>query len=326
MDSILITGGAGFIGSHLVERLLRDGKRVVVLDSFDPYYDPALKRANLRTAAQASGFRLVEGDIRDESLLAGLLSAERFQAVIHLAARAGVRPSIADPATYADVNVTGTIRVLEACRRAGVRRFLFGSSSSVYGDNEKVPFAEDDPVDRPVSPYAATKRAGELIAWNYHRLSGMEVACLRFFTVFGPRQRPEMAIRKFARLIAAGEEVEQYGDGTSARDYTYVSDVVEGVVRALERCRAFHIWNLGGSRTTTLAELVEKIGRGLETRPRIRRRPAQPGDVERTWADVRRARLELSWEPTVNLDRGLELFLQWFRSQGADRHIGKETT
>jgi len=324
MSSILITGGAGFIGSHLTERLLRDGKRVVVLDSFDPFYDPDMKRKNLLAASGEGGFRLVEGDIRDVGLLEALFRSERLDAVIHLAARAGVRPSIQDPATYADVNVTGTIRVLEACRKSGVRRFLFGSSSSVYGDNEKVPFAEDDPVNSPVSPYAATKRAGELISWNYHRLFGMEVACLRFFTVYGPRQRPEMAIRKFARLIAADEEVEQYGDGSSARDYTYVSDVVEGVVRALDRCRAFHIWNLGGSRTTTLSELVEKIGRGLGTRPRIRRLPAQPGDVERTWADVRRARAELSWEPMVDLNRGLGLFLEWFRDHGVNGEARRE--
>ncbi len=326
MDSILITGGAGFIGSHLTERLLADGKRVVVLDSFDPFYDPDMKRQNLLGVSGAAGFRLVEGDIRDGALLDALFRSERFAAVIHLAARAGVRPSIEDPATYADVNVTGTVRVLEACRTSGVRRFLFGSSSSVYGDNEEVPFAEDDPVDHPVSPYAATKRAGELLSWNYHRLFGMEVACLRFFTVYGPRQRPEMAIRKFARLIAAGEEVEQYGDGSSARDYTYVSDIVEGVVRSLDRCRAFHIWNLGGSRTTTLLELVEKIARGLGVRPTIRRLDAQPGDVERTWADVRRARADLSWEPTVDLDRGLGLFLEWFRDQGTGRPLRRETT
>lgn len=217
------------------------------------------------------------------------------------------------------MNLLGTTCLLEACRRHAVGRFLFGSSSSVYGNNRKVPFAESDPVDHPISPYAATKKAGELLAYTFHHLTGTPVACLRFFTVYGPRQRPEMAIHRFARLLAAGSEVEQFGDGSSARDYTFVSDIVEGIVRALDLSRDYHVWNLGGSRTISLLDLVDRIARGLGTSPRVRVLPPQPGDVERTWADVSRARAELGWEPTVDLDRGLELFLEWFRREAAGR-------
>jgi UDP-glucuronate 4-epimerase len=314
-DPILVTGGAGFIGSHLVERLLDERRRVVVLDDFDDYYDPAIKRRNLRRALARPGLHLVEGDIRDEPLLERLFAAERFAAVVHLAARAGVRPSIQDPALYTSVNLDGTTRLLEACRRHGVRRFLFGSSSSVYGNNAKVPFSESDPVDHPISPYAATKRAGELLCHAHHHLFGIEVACLRFFTVYGPRQRPEMAIHRFARQLAAGEAVEQYGDGRSARDYTYVDDIVEAVVLALERCSGYHVWNLGGAQTVSLAVLVEKIAAGLGVAARVRRLPEQPGDVARTWADVARAERDLGWKPAVDIDDGLGRFLDWFRSE-----------
>ena len=315
MESVLVTGGAGFIGSHLVERLLDTGRRVVVLDNFDTFYDPAVKRANLAVASRSDRFRLVEGDIRDTEVLDRLFRSERIDATVHLAARAGVRPSILDPVLYTSVNLDGTTRLLEACRRYEVRRFLFGSSSSVYGNNEKVPFTESDPVDRPISPYAATKKAGELLCHGYHHLFGMKVACLRFFTVYGPRQRPEMAIHKFARVLASGGEVEQFGDGDTARDYTYVSDIVNGILLALDRCSSYHIWNLGGARTVTLKELVEKIARGLEAEPRVRILPSQPGDVERTWADVTSARRDLGWEPRVSLDEGLARFIAWFRQE-----------
>jgi len=315
MDTILVTGGAGFIGSHLTERLLGDGHRVIVLDNFDTFYDPAVKRRNLEAARRHPAFRLVEGDIRDAALLQRILPAEPVHAVIHLAARAGVRPSIADPVLYQSVNLDGTAKLLEACRGAGIGRFVFGSSSSVYGNNVKVPFAEDDPVDHPVSPYAATKKAGELLCYTYHHLFAMKVACLRFFTVYGPRQRPEMAIHKFARLLAEGRAVEQYGDGSSARDYTYVADIVDGIVRALERCEGYHVWNLGGSKATRLDELLEKIASGLGVPLRVDREPMQPGDVDRTWADISRARTELGWSPRLDIDHGLAEFLNWFRSQ-----------
>ena len=317
--SLLVTGGAGFIGSHLVERLLEGGSRVVVLDSFDSFYDPAIKRRNVETAVRHPRYRLVEGDIRDARGVEELFAAERFGTVVHLAARAGVRPSIEEPELYASVNVDGTTTLLEASRRHGVERFVFGSSSSVYGNNDKVPFAESDPADRPISPYGATKKAGEVLCHAFHHLWGMNVACLRFFTVYGPRQRPEMAIHKFARLLAAGRAVELYGDGATARDYTYVSDIVDGIVRALDRCSGYHVWNLGGARTTRLDELVRRIAAGLGVPMHVTHRPAQPGDVERTWADVSRADVELDWRPGVTIDQGLELFLGWFRRQGEGR-------
>jgi UDP-glucuronate 4-epimerase len=319
MEGILVTGGAGFIGSHLCERLLRDGLRVVALDNLDPFYDPEVKRRNLRAAAGSPRFRFVEADIRDGAVLDGILASERIDAVVHLAARAGVRPSLRDPVGYADVNVAGTVSVLDACRRRGVGRFVFGSSSSVYGNNAKVPFSEDDPVDEPVSPYAATKKAGELLVWTYHHLYDLDAACLRFFTVYGPRQRPEMAIHAFARRIAAGDEIEVFGDGSTARDYTYVDDIVEGIVRSIDRCHGYRIWNLGGSRTTTLSDLVDTIARGLGAIPRLRRLPAQPGDVELTWADIARAKGELGWEPTTTLESGIGAFLGWLAAQPAER-------
>jgi UDP-glucuronate 4-epimerase len=318
MDTVLVTGGAGFIGSHLTERLLADGRRVIALDNFDAFYDPAVKRRNLEPVRLHPAFRLVEGDIRDADLLEGVLSSEPIAAVIHLAARAGVRPSIADPVLYQSVNLDGTVKLLEACRRAGIRRFVFGSSSSVYGNNAKVPFAEDDPVDHPVSPYAATKKAGELLCHTYHHLFGMHIACLRFFTVYGPRQRPEMAIHKFARLLAEGRAVEQYGDGSTARDYTYIDDIVEGIVRALARSEGYRIFNLGGSKTTRLDELLHKIAIGLGVPLRVDVEPMQPGDVDRTWADISRAQAELGWSPRLDIDHGLAQFLAWFRRERAE--------
>ncbi len=315
MSRVLVTGGAGFIGSHLAERLLDRGDGVVVLDNFDAFYDPAIKRRNVAAAAGHPAYELVEGDIRDDAALERLFAAQRFDAVVHLAARAGVRPSIAEPALYTSVNLDGTTRLLEACRRHGVTRFVFGSSSSVYGNNKKVPFSEDDPVDHPISPYAATKKAGEVLCHAHHHLFGIRVACLRFFTVYGPRQRPEMAIHKFARLLAEGAEIDQYGDGSSARDYTYVADIVDGILRALDRCAGYHVWNLGGSRTITLRELIEKIAAGLGVPLRVRVLEAQPGDVDRTWADVSRVRRELQWSPRVDLDEGLALFLDWLNKE-----------
>jgi len=313
--AVLVTGGAGFIGSHLVERLLADGRRVVVIDNFDTFYDPQVKRRNVAEASRDPAYRLLEGDIRDTDALDALFGAEPIADVIHLAARAGVRPSIQDPVLYTSVNLDGTTRLLEACRRHGVGRFIFGSSSSVYGNNAKVPFAEEDPVDHPISPYAATKKAGEVLCHAHHHLFGLKTACLRFFTVYGPRQRPEMAIHKFVRLLAAGQEIEQYGDGSSARDYTYISDIVDGIVRAMNCLTSYHIWNLGGSQTITLRELVERLARGLGVPARVRELPQQPGDVDRTWAEVSKAERELDWRPRVELDRGLESFIRWFQQQ-----------
>jgi len=317
--TVLVTGGAGFIGSHLVERLLADGRRVIALDNFDDFYDPGIKRRNISGSLQHDDYRLVEADIRDESAVEAVLGSESVDAVIHLAAKAGVRPSIEQPGLYTSVNLAGTTTLLEACGRHDVKRFVFGSSSSVYGNNDKVPFSEKDPVDRPISPYGATKKAGEVLCYAFHHLTGMKMACLRFFTVFGPRQRPEMAIHKFARLLADGGQVQQFGDGSSERDYTYVGDIVEGIVRSLDRCETYHIWNLGGAHTTKLSELVQKIADGLGVPANVRELPAQPGDVERTWADVSRAEAELGWKPEIPFDRGLALFLEWFEQQRGDR-------
>jgi UDP-glucuronate 4-epimerase len=312
MRRVVITGGAGFIGSHLAERMLRDGFGVVVLDNFDPFYAPEVKERNLAGARGAAGFRLVRGDIRDPSALDDALS-DPVDFVVHLAAKAGVRPSLADPVSYASVNLDGTVQVLEALRRHGVSKLLFGSSSSVYGNNGKVPFSESDPVDEPVSPYAATKRAGELLCHAHHHLHGTDVACLRFFTVYGPRQRPDLAIHSFARAMLEGRTIRMFGDGTNGRDYTYVDDIVDGILLAAERIRGYRIWNLGGSSPVPLAETIRRIADGLGVRPEVLREPMQPGDVDRTWADVSRARDELSWAPRVPFDDGLSRFLDWLR-------------
>lgn len=312
-ERVLVTGGAGFIGSHVSRRLLDQGRRVVVLDNFDPYYEASIKRGNVADVSARPEYRLVEGDIRDASTLDTLFAEERFDGVIHLAARAGVRPSIEDPATYTSVNLVGTTALLEACRAHGVRRFAFGSSSSVYGNNEKVPFSEDDLVDHPISPYAATKKAGEALCHAHHHLFGIAVACLRFFTVYGPSQRPDLAIHKFTRKIDRGETIEQFGDGSSSRDYTYVDDIVRGVIAAFDRMTGFHVWNLGGSNTVRLSELIRLISGALGKEPNIRVLPQQPGDVDRTWADVAKAKADLDWEPTVAIEDGIERFIRWYR-------------
>jgi len=311
--AVLVTGAAGFIGSHTAERLLARGERVIGLDNFDPFYDPALKRANLSAASRDPRFTLVEGDIRDAALLDALFAKEPVRAVIHLAARAGVRPSVEEPALYADVNVRGTTVVLESARRAGVRKVVYASSSSVYGGNTKVPFSEDDPVDHPVSPYAATKKATELVASAYHHLYGIDTIGLRFFTVYGPRQRPEMAIAAFTRRIDEGRPVPVFGDGSALRDYTYIDDIVDGVMGALDRGRGDRVYNLGESETTSLLELVRRIGDALGREPRIEFRPAQPGDVPTTYADIARARRELGYHPAVRVAEGIPRFVAWHR-------------
>jgi UDP-glucuronate 4-epimerase len=312
MAHILLTGGAGFIGSHVCERLLARGDRVTVLDNFNDFYDPALKRAN---AAELRGARIVEGDIRDQALVARLFAEGAFDAVVHLAAMAGVRPSLLDPLHYEDVNVRGTLVLLEAARKSGRPRFVFASSSSVYGDNERVPFRESDDIHKPVSPYAATKRAGELVCFTYHHLYGLPISALRFFTVYGPRQRPEMAIHKFVRAAFSGERVPFYGDGSTRRDYTYIDDIVDGVVRALDRCAGYEIYNLGESATTSLAELVADVGRASGRELQLERLPMQPGDVLITYADVSKARERLGYEPRTPLAQGLRSFVAWYRAR-----------
>jgi len=313
VGTVLVTGAAGFIGSHLSERLVARGDRVVGFDNFNGYYDPAIKRRNVSGLLRGGGFDLVEGDIRDLEAVARALKEHRPDALVHLAAMAGVRPSLEDPVLYHDVNCTGTAVLLHAAQAAGLQRFVFGSSSSVYGGNPKVPFHEDDDVSGPVSPYAATKRANELTCHVFAHLYGMSIACLRFFTVYGPRQRPEMAIHKFVRLLERGEKLPLFGDGRSERDYTYVDDILDGVLKALDRSQGFRIYNLGESRTVSLKELVAAIGRATGREPGVDWQPAQPSDVPRNFADVSRARAELGYDPRVGLEEGLRRFVAWYR-------------
>ncbi|MDG2148903.1 MAG: GDP-mannose 4,6-dehydratase [Planctomycetota bacterium] len=319
---ILVTGAAGFIGSHLCEFLLDRGDEVVGLDNFNDFYDPAIKRRHTASLCEHAGFQMVEGDIRDEALLERMFAEQAPTSVIHLAAMAGVRPSLMAPAHYHDVNCTGTARLLEATRRAGVQRFIFGSSSSVYGGNESVPFREEDDVSGPVSPYAATKRSNELTCYTFHHLYGMDVICLRFFTVYGPRQRPEMAIHKFVRLVESGEPIPCFGDGSSERDYTYVDDILDGIVKAHDLAKGYRIYNLGESQTISLRDLVDAIGKATGKTPMVDWQPDQPGDVPRTFADVSRAKNELGYNPSVGVDEGLRRFVEWYRLSLRDGGAG----
>jgi UDP-glucuronate 4-epimerase len=315
----LVTGAAGFIGSHVTETLLADGWEVVGLDNFDTFYDPAIKRENLKGLKKTKSFRLVEGDIRDGAALDAAAGSAPLDAVIHLAARAGVRPSLENPRVYVESNLTGTIEVLELCRKRGIPKLIFASSSSVYGEREGAPFREEDFVDSPISPYAATKKGGELLCYTYHHLYGIAVACLRFFTVYGPRQRPEMAIHKFARAIAEGEPITLFGDGGSRRDYTFIDDVVAGVVAALDRAKGYRIYNLGNHRTVELRELIRLLEEDLGKKAEVKHLPPQPGDVPLTCADIRRAQEELGYNPAVPIERGLELFVEWFEKKKKGR-------
>ena len=318
--TILVTGGAGFIGSHLIDRLLGRGNRVVCLDNFNDFYDPAVKRRNIAEYLNNRDFTLVEGDIRDRDLAAKLFSETAFDCVVHLAARAGVRPSLEAPALYYDVNVAGTVNLLQACADARVKKLVFISSSSVYGNNEKVPFSESDPVDNPISPYAATKKAGELACYTYHHLYGIDVACLRLFTVYGPRQRPEMAIHRFAALIDAGRPVPLFGDGTTSRDYTFIDDIIDGLTAAIDREHGYDIYNLGDSNPVELRELLRLIENALGKKAEIERMPMQPGDVERTFADISRAQRALGYSPKVSIEDGIARFIRWFREKSPARN------
>ncbi|MDI6774225.1 MAG: GDP-mannose 4,6-dehydratase [Verrucomicrobiota bacterium] len=309
--NILLTGGAGFIGSHLAERLLARGDRVVILDDLNDFYDPRVKENNLRQILASSGAAFVRGDILDAPLLDRIFAESRFDVVVHLAARAGVRPSIQDPLLYDRVNCCGTLLLLEAARKHAIKRMVFASSSSVYGNVKEIPFREDARIDRPISPYAATKAACELYGHNYHHLYGISFTALRFFTVYGPRQRPDMAIHKFTRLIAAGEPVPFFGDGSTRRDYTYIDDIIAGAVAAVDRDLGFEIINLGESATTTLAELVALIEKRLGKKARLDRRPMQPGDVLMTRADIAKARRLLGYCPATPLEHGILEFIRW---------------
>lgn len=313
--NILVTGAAGFIGSHTCEALLAMGHEVTGLDNFDSFYSPSVKEMNLAVCRDHRAFSLVRGDLLDRDTIDGLLSSRSYDLVVHLAARAGVRPSILDPLLYVRNNVDATVILLEAMRRHGVFRCVLASSSSVYGNHPKVPFSEEDPVDRPISPYAATKKACEELAYTYHHLFGLNVFCLRFFTVYGPRQRPEMAIYKFTREIDEGSPVTLFGDGSSSRDYTFISDIVSGIQAAVDRVRGYEIINLGGSSTISLLELLRLIERTMGKEARIVWRDAQQGDVERTWADVRKAKTLLGFEPTVSVEAGIRRFVDWYMNE-----------
>jgi UDP-glucuronate 4-epimerase len=320
MKRVLITGGAGFIGSHLAERLLDEGDHcVTVLDSFDDFYDPRVKRRNV-AAALARGekgarYLLVEGDIRDERIVGALFAENRFDQVVHIAARAGVRPSIEQPLLYESVNCQGTLVLLEAMRRNGVKELVFASSSSVYGENPKVPFSETDPVNRPISPYAATKRSNELTIATYNHLYGINAACLRFFTVYGPRQRPDLAIAKFTKLIDEGRPIPVFGDGNARRDFTYVDDIIQGVRAAMQRCSGYEIYNLGESATTPVSELIAMIEDAVGKKAVIDRKPAQPGDVPITYADISKAQAGLDYRPTTKIAEGVKKYVAWYKQQ-----------
>lgn len=312
---ILVTGGAGFIGSHLVERLLARGDEVTVLDNLNDYYDPAVKRKNIAPSLKSAGMNFIEGDILDTSALDRIFKAVSFDVIVHMAARAGVRPSIQQPLLYEQVNCQGTLNMLEAAKKHKVKRFVFASSSSVYGNVKEVPFREDARIDRPVSPYAATKAAGELYCFNYHHLYGISCTALRFFTVYGPRQRPDMAIHKFTALIEKGEPAPFFGDGETARDYTYYTDIIDGVIAAVDKDLGFEIINLGESRTTKLSELVGIIEKYLGKKAKLNRLPLQPGDVVTTCADVSKARRLLGYNPSTTVAEGVKKFVEWYRAE-----------
>jgi UDP-glucuronate 4-epimerase len=311
----LVTGGAGFIGSHLVDRLLDQGESVVCLDDFNDFYDPSIKRKNIERHLQCDRYQLIEGDIRNAELLSEIFSRSGIKKVIHLAARAGVRPSLDQPLLYEDVNVRATMLLLEQARKHQIEQFIFASSSSVYGANMKTPFTEDDCINRTVSPYASTKYAGELMCYTYHHLYGIPTTCLRFFTVYGPRQRPEMAIHKFVRLIHENRPIPFFGNGETARDYTYIDDIIQGVLAAIDKPFAFEVFNLGESFSIKLSELVRLIEQSCGRKAQILHLPSQPGDVEITYADISKARALLGYSPQTPIHKGISHFWEWFERQ-----------
>src|SRR4030043_1297623 len=319
MSTILVTGGAGFIGSHLCERLLSDRNKVICLDNFDSFYDPSVKIKNVEGVKKKSPelFELVTGDIRNPAHLKGVLQENQIDSVVHLAARAGVRPSISDPLLYQDVNIRGTIVLLEACKAHGIKNFIFASSSSVYGENQRVPFTEEDLDIQPISPYGATKRAGGLLCVSHHPLYGMNIACLRIFTAYGPRQRPEMAIHKFTRLIDQGEKIPIYGDGSTRRDYTYIDDLIEGILGVIRYHKGFEVYNLGESKTTSLIELIKLIEEAFGKKANIEMLEPQAGDVSVTYADITKAKGLLKYQPRVKMKEGIKRFVEWYKAQRA---------
>ena len=314
--TILVTGAAGFIGSSLTDQLLANGAKVIGVDNFCDFYPEENKRANIQQAMTHNNFVLAEADIRDRDAILDIFRTYEPDRVIHLAAMAGVRPSIERPDYYASVNLSGTVNMLDGAVAVGCEKFLFASSSSVYGNNKKVPFAESDRVDNPISPYAATKKAGELICHSYSHLHKMPMACLRFFTVFGPRQRPDLAISKFMKLIHNGDEIPMFGDGSTSRDYTFIEDIVAGIVGSMEYIEGYDIFNLGGSSPVSLSEMIETIEKVVGKKAKIKQMPMQPGDVDRTWADTAHSFESFGYEPKTSLEAGMARQWAWIQQQG----------
>lgn len=313
--TILVTGCAGFIGSSVVDRLLDSGEEVVGLDNMDSYYEPSIKKKNIEHNLQNPNFYFKQTDIRDLKALEKIFKNFKIETIIHLAARAGVRPSIEAPLLYEDVNIKGTLNLLELSKIHKPANLIVASSSSVYGINKKVPFRETDNVDKAISPYAASKKACETFCYTYHHLYGLPIVCLRFFTVYGPRQRPEMAIHKFTRLIDEGLEIQMYGDGTSKRDYTYISDIVDGIIRSMDIKEGYEILNLGNSKVVELRYLIHLIEKNLGKKAIIKQLPDQPGDVPITYSDISKAKELLGYAPQTSIEEGIEKFVKWYRGK-----------
>jgi UDP-glucuronate 4-epimerase len=315
MGKIFVTGGAGFIGSHLCESLIREGFSVICFDNFDSFYDPNIKIRNVEriTKLFPHNFEVIPGDIRNPQHLRESFQKNHIDWVIHLAAMAGVRPSIKNPLIYQDVNIRGTIVLLEVCKEFGIKDFIFASSSSVYGESQRIPFSEKDLDLQPISPYGVTKRAGELICYSYHYLYGMNIACLRIFTAYGPRQRPEMAIHKFTRMIDRGEIIPIYGDGSSRRDYTYIDDLIDGILKTIYHHKGYEIYNLGESQTISLKELIYLIEEAFGKKAHIEMLEPQPGDVSITYADISKAEKMLGYRPRIKIEEGIKRFVEWYK-------------
>ena len=311
---ILVTGGAGFIGSHLIEKLLEEGYEVICLDNFNDYYNPQIKRNNIKPFLREIHFNLVEADIRDKDALKEIFEKYKFQKVIHLAAQAGVRLSLKQPNLYVDVNVNGTLNLLELSREYKIKNFIFGSSSSVYGATKEIPFSEEGKL-KPISPYGVSKRAGELLCSTYNHLYNLSFTIFRFFTVYGPRQRPDMAIHKFTKLIDEGKEIYLYGDGETSRDYTYISDIVEGIMSALNKDFNYEIFNLGNSNPTNLSHLISLIEKNLGKSAKIKYLPEQPGDPSITFADISKSKRMLNYNPKTKMEEGVKNFIEWYKNE-----------
>ncbi len=316
MKKVLVTGGAGFIGSNLTERLLNDNYKVVCIDNFDSFYDRTIKEKNIEKFRNNKNWKIYEGDILNKELLQKIFREEKIELVVHLAAKAGVRPSLINPIGYYETNVFGTINILEAMRNFGLKDMLFASSSSVYGNNKKLPFSETDNVDNPISPYAASKKAGELLCYTYHSLYDFNIFCYRFFTVYGPKQRPEMAIAKFANNILKGETITLFdGNGSTSRDYTYIDDIVNGLINSITRLKGYEIFNLGESQVVKLSDLVSLLEKYLGKKAKVEFGSRQAGDVERTFADVEKSRKMLEYNPKIKIEEGIELYCKWLLSE-----------